>query len=78
MTKSSEQFVGIDTTTDYIHRPDKYQIVSLYDWIRRARKNKMSKSQIDAQEKEGEFLVDEILDHKWTKHSHIFSEVELG
>ena len=63
----SEIVIGTNTATDYMHRPTKYESVCLYDWIRRAQKNKMSKSRIDAEEKEGEFLVDEIVDHKWIK-----------
>ena len=47
LTKSEDKVVGIDTTTDYIFRPSKYEAVSLYDWVRRARKARMSKKRAE-------------------------------
>ena len=66
MTKSGNKVVGINIVMDYIYRPLKYENVSLYDWIRRAQKEKMSANQAqdNSHEKEGEFLVDEILQHR--------------
>ncbi|KAH9829023.1 uncharacterized protein C8Q71DRAFT_694202, partial [Rhodofomes roseus] len=42
--KSKDSFVGISQQIDYIHRPTKYDHVSLYDWIRLAEKQTMGRA----------------------------------
>ena len=59
--KSGNQIIASNPTMDYLHRPEKYKSVCLYDWIRRATKAKMSKKQAKAGEREGKILIDEIL-----------------
>ena len=63
--KSGDKIIRINSIMDYLHRPEKYEFVCLYDWVRRATKFKMSKRRAELQEREGEFLVNEILSHKW-------------
>ncbi|TFY68551.1 hypothetical protein EVJ58_g955 [Rhodofomes roseus] len=49
--KSKDSFVGISQQMDYIHRPKKYDHVSLYDWIRLAEKQTMGRAKKQATQK---------------------------
>ncbi|TFY60405.1 hypothetical protein EVJ58_g5170 [Rhodofomes roseus] len=49
--KSKDSFVGISQQMDYIHRPKKYDHVSLYDWIRLAEKQTMDRAKKQATQK---------------------------
>ncbi|EKM53166.1 uncharacterized protein PHACADRAFT_54985, partial [Phanerochaete carnosa HHB-10118-sp] len=35
--------IGVNTVMDYMYRPEKYESLCLYDWVRRLVKGKMSK-----------------------------------
>ncbi|KAI0069439.1 hypothetical protein K474DRAFT_1754661, partial [Panus rudis PR-1116 ss-1] len=60
--KSKGRFIGISKSLDYIHRPHKFEDVSLYDWIRRSEKRKISKKKAA---KSDEYDVQEIVGHQW-------------
>jgi hypothetical protein len=40
INKSQGQFIGLSKVSDYVYRPSMYDEVSLYDWIRFAKKSK--------------------------------------
>ncbi|KAH9913655.1 uncharacterized protein B0H18DRAFT_856268, partial [Fomitopsis serialis] len=42
--KSKQNFVGISQQMDYVHRPSKYENVSLYDWVRLGEKQTMGRA----------------------------------
>ena len=63
--KSGDKIIAINPIMDYLHRPEKYESVCLYNWVRRATKAQMSKRRAELQEREGGFLINEILSHKW-------------
>ncbi|KAI0075439.1 hypothetical protein K474DRAFT_1560592, partial [Panus rudis PR-1116 ss-1] len=60
--KSKERFIGISKSLDYMHRPVKFEDVSLYEWIRRSEKRKISMKKAN---KSDEYDVQEIIGHQW-------------
>ncbi|EKM50408.1 uncharacterized protein PHACADRAFT_105123 [Phanerochaete carnosa HHB-10118-sp] len=54
--QSEAKVIGVNTVMDYIYRPEKYESVCLYDWVRSSVKGKMSKRIAEGNEREGEFL----------------------
>jgi hypothetical protein len=45
LNKSLGKYVGLSNVQDYIQRPVIYKDLNLYDWIKRSKKSKRSKSQ---------------------------------
>jgi hypothetical protein len=67
LTKSGGELVGVSAVEDYIHRPAIFEHLTLYEWVQRSNKAKISRARQDADEQEGQFLVDEILDYRHRK-----------
>jgi hypothetical protein len=58
LQKYDGTYIGISSVYDYIYRPTAYERMSLYDWIRKAKKEKCSKE--DQQEFEVHYDKDEL------------------
>ena len=68
LMKKGEDIVKMNTTMDYTCRPRVYENVSLHEWIRRAEKVKVYEPREFRDQKEGEYLVNKILGHRWSKN----------
>ena len=58
LQKYDGTYIGISSVYDYIYRPTAYERMSLYDWIRKAKKDKRSKE--DQQEFDVHYDKDEL------------------
>ena len=58
LQKYNGTYIGISSVYDYIYRPTAYECMSLYDWIRKAKKDKCSKE--DQQEFDVHYDKDEL------------------
>ena len=68
LMKKGEDILKMNTTMDYTCRPLVYENVSLHEWIRRAEKVKVYEPRELRDQKEGEYLVNKILGHRWSKN----------
>ncbi|KAF7789846.1 hypothetical protein EIP86_000794 [Pleurotus ostreatoroseus] len=65
MGREDDKLIPLCSEYDYIYRPEACEDMSLYDWIRRASKERMSKAMQQSVVKDGEYVVDRILAHEW-------------
>ncbi|KAI0083192.1 hypothetical protein BDY19DRAFT_866458, partial [Irpex rosettiformis] len=68
ITKNKKGFVAISPILDYTLRPQKYEHVNLYDWIRLSNKIKITSKNIQDKLKK-EWTVQHIIQHKWINNS---------
>lgn len=61
---------GVSAVEDYLYRPEKCEQMSLYEWVCRAQKEKIPKALANSLQKDDEYLVDDVITHKWVG-SHV-------
>ena len=63
LSRNHKGIVGVSPVLDYMYRPNKYENVSLYDWIRLSRKIKARQKSV--KDENGQYVVDAIVGHCW-------------
>lgn len=71
LSREDNKLIPLCSVFDYVYRPSACEHMTLYDWIRRATKERMSKTMQQTVAKEGEYVVERILAHQWTSRRSV-------